>query len=197
MDPLFLGSHSAIDFLNTALAPNGEQLEMIGDGNAWIRWLMGAGLLADAAATRIQRRFSRKALDLSAAEARQVREWARAWLDRWRTSPNADYSREVETLNKLLARESLHRRVVTTSEGMSVIECSDIDSSDMLLVPIANSFATLITMEEPSLVKHCAGTDCTLWFLDRTKGHRRLFCSTSVCGNRAKVAAFRERQRLT
>ncbi|MEQ1718679.1 MAG: CGNR zinc finger domain-containing protein, partial [Hyphomicrobium sp.] len=28
------------------------------------------------------------------------------------------------------------------------------------------------------------------------KGHRRRWCSQTMCGNRAKVAAFRERQRL-
>jgi predicted RNA-binding Zn ribbon-like protein len=55
--------------------------------------------------------------------------------------------------------------------------------------------AALITKEQPSLVKDCAGSTCTLWFLDQSKAHRRLFCSPSACGNRAKVAAFRDRQR--
>jgi predicted RNA-binding Zn ribbon-like protein len=33
------------------------------------------------------------------------------------------------------------------------------------------------------------------WFLDQTKAYKRRFCSAAVCVNRAKVAAFRERQR--
>jgi predicted RNA-binding Zn ribbon-like protein len=53
----------------------------------------------------------------------------------------------------------------------------------------------LITQEDASLLKSCSGSGCTLWFLDRTKAHRRLFCSATACGNRAKVAAFRQRQR--
>nr|WP_254214234.1 CGNR zinc finger domain-containing protein [Burkholderia multivorans] len=32
-----------------------------------------------------------------------------------------------------------------------------------------------------------------LWFLDRTKSHRRRWCSKALCGNRQKVAAFRRR----
>jgi predicted RNA-binding Zn ribbon-like protein len=52
-----------------------------------------------------------------------------------------------------------------------------------------------VARENASLVKQCAGPGCTLWFLDRTKAHARRFCSAAACGNRAKVAAFRERQR--
>jgi predicted RNA-binding Zn ribbon-like protein len=44
-------------------------------------------------------------------------------------------------------------------------------------------------------VKRCEGAECTLWFVDRTKAHRRRFCSATACGNRDKVAAFRARQR--
>jgi predicted RNA-binding Zn ribbon-like protein len=32
-----------------------------------------------------------------------------------------------------------------------------------------------------------------MWFYDRTKGHRRRWCTSTGCGNRAKVAAFRAR----
>jgi predicted RNA-binding Zn ribbon-like protein len=45
------------------------------------------------------------------------------------------------------------------------------------------------------VLKWGAGAGCTLWFVDRTKAHRRIFCSATTCGNRAKVAAFRQRQR--
>ncbi|NEJ40784.1 CGNR zinc finger domain-containing protein, partial [Rhizobium ruizarguesonis] len=36
--------------------------------------------------------------------------------------------------------------------------------------------------------------DCTLFFLDTTKSHRRRWCSMALCGNRMKVAAFRSRK---
>lgn len=193
--PLFLGGHPAIDFLNTALTPDGEPIETIGHGRAFLGWLVDAGLLDAAAAAKLRRRFGGKAIDAAAAEARKVREWARSWLDRWRAAPEGDYGGDIAVLNKLLAREARHREVIATGEGLTVAERADIESADALLALIAGHIAALVTQEQASLVKHCAGSGCTLWFLDRTKAHRRLFCSATACGNRAKVAAFRERQR--
>jgi predicted RNA-binding Zn ribbon-like protein len=34
-----------------------------------------------------------------------------------------------------------------------------------------------------------------LWFFDRTKSHRRRWCSMAVCGNRHKAARFRASRR--
>jgi predicted RNA-binding Zn ribbon-like protein len=73
------------------------------------------------------------------------------------------------------------------------VEHTRVDDVSELLALLAAQVAALITMEAPELVKTCSGADCVLWFLDRTKAHRRTFCSVSACGNRAKVAAFRER----
>jgi predicted RNA-binding Zn ribbon-like protein len=67
--------------------------------------------------------------------------------------------------------------------------------AEELLALIAGQIALLIVHEDSQLVRRCAGASCTLRFLDRTKAHRRVFCSAAACGNRAKVAAFRNRQR--
>lgn len=194
MEPLFLGSHPAIDFLNTAFEPDGNRIETLGDGRAFIGWLVGVELLDEGSAARFSRRFGAEGLDAAAAEARKLREWVRAWLTEWRVSPDADYSTQIARLNRLLLRETFHRELVSTEEGVKLVERPVTGSADALLAPIAQSIAELIAHEDPSLVRSCAGNGCTLWFLDRTKGHRRRYCSQSVCGNRAKVAAFRERQ---
>jgi hypothetical protein len=44
-------------------------------------------------------------------------------------------------------------------------------------------------------LKECAGEDCSAVFFDRSKNHSGRWCSMSVCGNRAKVRAWRERRR--
>jgi predicted RNA-binding Zn ribbon-like protein len=46
-----------------------------------------------------------------------------------------------------------------------------------------------------SSLKECSGRGCTSVFFDRTKNHSGRWCSMAVCGNRAKVRAWRERQR--
>lgn len=191
--PLFLGSHPAMDFLNTAFAPDGEQFEAIGDGRAFMEWLVGAGLLDAAIATRLSRRLGKKALDATATEARKVREWARSWLTRWRAAPRRDYSDEIAMLNKLLAREARYSEVVAAGRGLDVVERPRIDDAPALLALVAGSIASLVSEEQAALVRSCAGAGCTLWFLDRSRAHRRAFCSASACGNRAKVAAFRAR----
>lgn len=192
---LFLAGHPAIDFLNSAYAPGGQQIETLVDGRALLDWMVGAKLVSEEEAAALQRRFTRKALDGAAQEARAVREWARAWLAAWRANPARDYSDEIAELNELLAREDRERELVVAKRRLSLVDRSRFADASALLAPIAVEIARLVTEEDPSLVKACAGADCTLWFLDRTKAHRRMFCSASACGNRAKVAAFRLRQR--
>ena len=193
--PLFVAGHPAVDFLNTAYAPGGQLIETLVDGRALLDWMVGAQLLAEEESAALQRRFSRKALDATAHEARTVREWARTWLTAWRANPARDSSEEIEVLNKLLAREERERELVVSKRRLALVDRSRIADANALLAPIAVAIAQLVSQEDPALVKACAGADCTLWFLDRTKSHRRMFCSAAACGNRAKVAAFRLRQR--
>jgi predicted RNA-binding Zn ribbon-like protein len=66
-------------------------------------------------------------------------------------------------------------------------------SPESLLLPIGEALAKFVCEEDFSNVKACEGQHCTLIFADHTRGHRRRWCSTAVCGNRAKVAAHRLR----
>ncbi|MBM0106087.1 CGNR zinc finger domain-containing protein [Steroidobacter sp. S1-65] len=195
MQPQFIGSHPAADLLNTAFEPQGQHVEIIGDGKALLEWLQVSGLLDAEQIARLSRKLGAKGLDAAAAEVRKLREWARAWLMRWRSAPGRDYSAEIATLNKTLANLSVRHEVTRTKEGLERVANYQIDTVEELLALLASQVADLVTEEDPSLLKSCAGDGCTLWFLDRTKAHRRLFCSAAGCGNRAKVAAFRERQR--
>jgi predicted RNA-binding Zn ribbon-like protein len=195
MKPLFLGGQPAIDFLNTAMTPDGKAVETIPDGRAYIEWLVGAGLLTEPEAAKLSRRFGVKALDSAAAEARKVREWARDWVARWHARPGAGYGDEIAALNKLLAREISAHELLAHEGGMTLVNRPDFESAAALISLVAIQLAMLLATEDASLIRNCAGEGCTLTFIDRTKAHRRLFCSASACGNRAKVAAFRSRQR--
>jgi predicted RNA-binding Zn ribbon-like protein len=192
---LHVGDHPAIDFLNTAYQPQGVAIELLGGGQEFLAWLVDTGLIEQSVARRLERRSGWAALDSAAEEARRVREWARAWLTRWSESPRADYSKEVAKLNALLARASLSREVIATGDGLEFVQQSTTDSADTLIALVAEQIAAFVTTEDPALLRACAGPGCTLWFLDRSRAGRRRFCSSAICGNRAKVAAFRERQR--
>lgn len=194
MDALFIAGHPAIDFLNTSFEPQGKRVEILVDGRALLEWLVGAGLLDSTDSTRLLRKLGVGRLDVVASDVRALREWARAWLERWRHDPQAQYNSELARLNQLLAHEAVYHEVLAT-DGIKIVERFRIDSADGLIALIARQLASLLANEDASLIKHCAGAGCSLWFLDRTKAHRRAFCSATACGNRAKVAAFRERIR--
>jgi predicted RNA-binding Zn ribbon-like protein len=195
MDPLFLGSHPGMDFLNTTLSPGGTPIELIGDGEAFVAWLEAAGLLGGVSAAALRKRFDRPALDAAAAQAREFRQWAGDWIERWRATPGSHNPADVRRLNALLARAKLYREALPGAGALELAERCRVDSADDLVSLVVAPVAQLLAQERPELVKRCAGHACTLWFLDRTKAHGRRFCSASACGNRAKVAAFRERQR--
>jgi predicted RNA-binding Zn ribbon-like protein len=195
MKPLFVGGHPAMDFLNTRPTPRGAPIELIGDGTSYAAWLEEAQLLHTTTASALRRRIRRAALDAAAANARDLREWARDWIARWREAPDDAYRTELGRLNNLMAQATCYPELVNTEEGFQVVQRWRIDSPDELIAVVAAQFASLVATEQPAFVKRCAGPGCTLWFVDRTKAHSRLFCSAAACGNRAKVAAFRERQR--
>jgi len=189
MQPPFLGDHPALDFLNTAFTPDGKPVEMIGDGQAYLAWLLAAGLISPDQADDLMRRSSAAALDRAAEEARHVRAWARDWLDRWRAG--REVADDRKRLNAWLARLAWSPRLEAAG---GLVETPRIDQPEALIGLVARPLAALVSAENPDLVRCCAGAHCTLWFLDRTKAHRRLFCSAATCGNRAKVAAFRKRR---
>jgi predicted RNA-binding Zn ribbon-like protein len=190
---LLLGGHRAIDFLNTWRCP-GVEVETLTDGAALGAWLVGTGHFTAEELARLRRRFGAEPMDAAAAEARRFREWAREWLARWRRLPGGRYARELTELNRVLSREDRNRQVFAGPAGLEVREVPEFATASALVALPAADVAELVTREDPDLIRECAG-DCTLWFLDRTKSHRRRFCSAAICGNRAKVAAFRERQR--
>lgn len=195
----FVGDHAALDFLNTIAAPRGEVIEFIADGDAYLTWLVDAALLSIEDRRALETKFGKTGLDRVANEARKLREWFRQVIaeSMGAKALRSHLSLEtITTLNEILALGKTHRALETNVKCLVLREKREYTNARQLLVPVAEVIAELITAEEQSLIKRCANANCTMWFFDRTKAHRRLFCSAAVCGNRAKVAAFRERKRL-
>ena len=194
--PILVGDHPALDFLNSIAAPRGTPVDSIADGGRYVAWLEAAGLLQGGQANAARRRFPAAALDRVAAEARELREWLRHELERHAASgsqwPTAS---AVGKINKLLDAGTSRARLAPSGNGWALTEEMELERASQLLVPVGRAIADLAAAADWSLVRRCANPQCPLWFRDRTKAHSRLYCSASLCGNRAKVAAFRERQR--
>lgn len=190
----FIGDHAALDFLNSIAAPHGVVIESIGDGEAYMVWLVDAGLLDPAEVPTLRSRFGKPALDQVASEAQNLREWFRQVIGkpvetRWQMVDVA------AKLNPILAMDSSHHQLSEADNHWVLQERREFVQARQLLTPIVHVIAELVITSDPLLIKRCSNPPCTLWFYDRTKAHRRRFCSAAVCGNRTKVAAFRERQR--
>jgi predicted RNA-binding Zn ribbon-like protein len=61
------------------------------------------------------------------------------------------------------------------------------------LAPIARAAADLVAQPRGGEIKRCANPRCVLYFRDRSRAHRRRWCSMAVCGNRMKVATHARR----
>ena len=60
---------------------------------------------------------------------------------------------------------------------------------------IARDAAELVGGRDAASIRRCQEPRCAMLFIDRSRGHRRRWCSMAECGNRSKVAAHRQRAR--
>ena len=182
--PLFVADHPVLDFLNTIAAPEGVALDVLQSDADVLYWLEEAGM---ASATR-PASFSRSAL-LEAALT--LRETIRPLVLKRKAGKRPD----VSALNESLVHAVSYPQLVWDSNALHIQRDRPARTPEQILAPIAESAAEFLATADFDLVRACEGKDCILWFYDRTKSHRRRWCSMSSCGNRHKVEAFRERQR--
>lgn len=196
--PMWVGNHLALDFLNSTAAPRGIPIEWIANGQALVTWLADAKALEPSDAELIRTQFSARELDQAARDAVVLREWFRDVLLRAKADGVASLPcADIDRLNGILTRGGTYQRIEKQSvDGrLHVVDTHAWRTAGDLLVPIATAMAGILCDGDLDLVHNCENPPCTMWFYDRTKGHRRRWCSQAICGNRAKVAAFRDRQK--
>jgi predicted RNA-binding Zn ribbon-like protein len=64
-----------------------------------------------------------------------------------------------------------------------------------LLATLAADLLDLLAGADIDNVKRCVRPDCTRLYVDASRAKNRLWCGMGTCGNKAKVQAFRARQR--
>jgi len=64
-----------------------------------------------------------------------------------------------------------------------------------LLAAVARAGVELLGGPFADRVRQCSGSRCAILFVDMSRSGHRKWCSMSGCGNKAKVATFRERNR--
>lgn len=200
--PMFIADAPSLDFLNTAAAPWGSEIEWLGSGHDLLIWLEQAGLVEAAVGAAMRTNTIPGELDAVAAQARALREWFRSFvLARAGRPLGSDVLSELGPLNRLLERDEAFCEIVEDEAPAGTPHHHGLHSRwnrrwrtpDTLLLPLAQAMADLICNADFAMVKNCEGPTCTMLFLDTTKGHARRWCSMAVCGNRAKQASHRAR----
>jgi predicted RNA-binding Zn ribbon-like protein len=197
-DPVFVGDHLAMDFLNSVENPSDNSTDWMSDGRGLVGWLQRAKAIDASVAARILKNTEQKALDAVAGDARKLREWFREFPtepDSCRKAPRR--AGGITLLNRILAQDDSYGKVVELEQTNGANRHAQFrrlnrwETPNQLLQPIAEAIARLICEEDLGLVRTCAGPTCTLMFLDKTRRRGRRWCSMAVCGNRAKAAAHR------
>jgi predicted RNA-binding Zn ribbon-like protein len=197
---LFVADAVGLDFLNSIATPVDTPIDWLDTGEGLLRWIKQAGLVPAKALAELRARALPGELDSVAAQARGLREWFRGFVleHKGRSLASSDLV-ALEPLNRLLARDEAFRQIVARepggAKGLELRSTRRWRSAESLLLPIGEALAACVCEEDFSDVKACEGASCTLLFADHTRARARRWCSMAICGNRAKVAAHRERRK--
>ena len=158
-------------------------------------WLARAGMLSEAEHHHLSAPRFQSDLTQAATDLRALRDQFRGFIADTAGQPQTVPGHAmIDRLNALLAKGRQHLQI---DPSLSLITTHRMRSPGDLLPRVAAACAHMIAAADFRYVRQCEGPTCTLWFLDVSKNHKRRWCSMEVCGNRAKAAAFRERNKRT
>ncbi|MFJ9377876.1 CGNR zinc finger domain-containing protein [Streptomyces sp. NPDC101455] len=112
-------------------------------------------------------------------------------------SDTRTYDLALARVNDLARAAPPAPRAVRDEEGVLVRQLDGTPGCGALLAVIARDAVELLTdpVARASL-RECAGDNCPIVYLDSSRGRRRRWCSSEVCGNRERVARHRRRAAL-
>ncbi|MFF8092345.1 CGNR zinc finger domain-containing protein [Streptomyces sp. NPDC016675] len=119
-------------------------------------------------------------------------------LVRGRPAPRAHpYDLALDRVNTLAAAAPPAPRAVHGEDGALVRELTGPPECAALLGALARDAVELLTdpVARASL-RQCEGDNCPIVYVDTSRGRRRRWCSSEICGNRERVARHRRRAAL-
>ncbi|MBG0854863.1 ABATE domain-containing protein [Streptomyces spinoverrucosus] len=113
-------------------------------------------------------------------------------------SATPSYEHALARVNELARTAPPAPRARRGQDGALVRELEGPPACAALLGAIARDAVELLTdpVARASL-RQCAGDNCPIVYLDSSRGRRRRWCSSEVCGNRERVARHRRRAALS
>lgn len=184
-----------LDFVNTLEYERGKAVDDLVDAPTAVRWLQEHELLHRETAGGI---IAAAQKDESGAErlmlrVRRVRAALRELLDATVEArpPGAGALREV---NRVLRAPYIYE-LVPAADGVSLDHRHEGDAVIGALARLSEAIARELTQSDKDRLRVCANDECRWVFHDNSPAGRRKWCDMSTCGNRAKAARHRERQK--
>jgi predicted RNA-binding Zn ribbon-like protein len=176
-----LGDHLALDLLNTEARVQGQAFDFWTSNQDVLRWLAQNGVTPTGKQTAPADLLQR---------GRELRAVVRDLVTARKQGARLDF----DALNHFLDSHLTSPQLQRDADGHLVMtRMAHGDTTASLLGPVAEAAAELLADGDFTLVRQCEHEDCVLWFYDRTKSHKRRWCSMALCGNRHKAAQFRKR----
>jgi predicted RNA-binding Zn ribbon-like protein len=164
--------------------------ERIGSVEVLRAWIEGSGLVPPGT-------------ELGHADAtwllgfREVRGLTGQLVRGWLTPGALPYDRALARVNEFARAAPPAPRAVRGRDGLLVRELAAPPSCAALLAAVARDAVELLTDPVARAgLRQCEGDNCPLVYLDTSRGRRRRWCSSEVCGNRERVARHRRRMAL-
>jgi predicted RNA-binding Zn ribbon-like protein len=100
-------------------------------------------------------------------------------------------------VNELARAATPALRAVRTADGTLARALDHTPECAALLALIARDTVELLTDPDAcASLRQCAGDNCPIVYVDTSRGRRRRWCSSEICGNRERVARHRRRAGL-
>ena len=183
---LWVGNWPVIDFINTDIVMEGKPVDLLEEADDVVRWLDECHLCE-------------KTNDGMLGPPKRLIDEARAYRGLLRQGI-AQFARErrlsaaaLGKTNEYLRRCASSRQLQEDGKRYRSLTSWRLQRAEDYLVPIAESFARLVTKADPGRIRKCKNPECVLYFHDTSKGGHRSWCSLDLCGNKLRMAASRRR----
>ena len=186
MQAPLLADHLALDMLNTEARDDGVAVDFWASADDVLAWLSTQNIAGKGMVDQQE----------LLVQAHALRTLARRLIARGKNGKEDKENKDADiaSLNRYLHASVSAPHLELDDEGrLTLTRTASGATVAALLGPLAEAVAQLLVEGDFALVRQCEHPDCILWFYDRTKAHKRRWCSMAVCGNRYKAAQFRKR----
>lgn len=184
-----------LDFINTREHERGRVTDELVSAETALDWLVRHDLLHREARDRLVREFVERPRESTRilTKMKRVRAAMREIVDAT-AEGRGPASTDLKELNRALRTHYVYE-LVPSMDGVSLDHRHQGDPVDGALARLAESIARELIQGHPERLRICENDQCRYVFADTSRTGRRKWCDMSTCGNRAKVARHRARQR--